>query len=397
MLPHRVEVVVVGAGPTGLTLACALRAEGREVLVLDQAEEGTNTSRAAVLHARTLEVLEELDVTARLLAEGCIVPVFTVRDRSRTLARIDFSGLPSRYPYTLMLPQSRTEAILGRRLTELGGQVHRPWKATSVQPCAIGAAVTATEPDGVTARVEASYVVGADGMHSLVRGSAGIAFTGSQYPASFVLADVVMDWPLPTDEVQLFFAAAGLVVVAPLPGGHHRIVATMDQAPESPGAALVQQLLDQRGPRGARVRNLVWASRFRVQHRVATAYRNGPLLLAGDAAHVHSPAGGQGMNTGIQDAIDLGRTLASVLRGHAQENSLDGYQERRMPIAQRVVILTDRATRLASLRNPVARETRNALIRLGTRLPTVQRRLAHQLAELPPTQAMTVRQTGSDR
>ena len=131
-VPLKVDVVVVGAGPTGLTLACTLRAAGLDILVLDKVAEGANTSRAAVIHARTLEVLEELDVTPRLVAEGCVVPVFTLRDRQRVLARVDFSDLPTPYPYTLMLPQSRTEAILAERLGELNGRVQRPWTVTSV-------------------------------------------------------------------------------------------------------------------------------------------------------------------------------------------------------------------------------------------------------------------------
>lgn len=374
---------MVGAGPTGLTLGCRLQASGVDAVVLDQAAAGANTSRAAVVHARTLEVLDPLMVTRRLLAEGCVVPVFTIRDRERVLARLDFGGLPTAYPYTLMLPQSRIEAILAERLAELGGSLQRPWQVTEVSAQEGPAVLRATDQQGRERTLTADYVVGADGMHSTVRKSVGIAFRGSAYPASFVLADVRMDWPLSAQEVQLFFAPAGLVVVAPLPGGHHRVVATMDDAPESPDATLVQQLLDERGPAGARVRSLAWSSRFRVQHRVAESYRRGPVFLAGDAAHVHSPAGGQGMNTGIQDAIDLGGVLADVLAGRADEAVLDGYESRRRPVALQVVRLTDRATMMATLRGRPARSGRNAALALAGRVPAVRRRLTRQLAELP--------------
>lgn len=381
--PEHVQVAVVGAGPTGLTLGCRLQASGVDAVVLDQAAAGENTSRAAVVHARTLEVLDPLMVTRRLLAEGCVVPVFTIRDRERVLARLDFGGLPTAYPYTLMLPQSRIEAILAERLAELGGSLQRPWQVTEVSAQEGPAVLRATDQQGRERTLTADYVVGADGMHSTVRKSVGIAFRGSAYPASFVLADVRMDWPLSAQEVQLFFAPAGLVVVAPLPGGHHRVVATMDDAPESPDATLVQQLLDERGPAGARVRSLAWSSRFRVQHRVAESYRRGPVFLAGDAAHVHSPAGGQGMNTGIQDAIDLGGVLADVLAGRADEAVLDGYESRRRPVALQVVRLTDRATMMATLRGRPARSGRNAALALAGRVPAVRRRLTRQLAELP--------------
>jgi 2-polyprenyl-6-methoxyphenol hydroxylase-like FAD-dependent oxidoreductase len=386
-LPNKADVVLVGAGPTGLTLAGTLRAANLDVLVLDKVAEGANTSRAAVIHARTLEVLEELDVTPRLVAEGSIVPVFSIRDRQRVLARLDFSGLPTPYPFTLMLPQSHTEKILADRLAELNGHVYRPWTVTSVDHTTTGAVVAAVDPNGAAASVHARYVVGADGLNSVVRGSAGIAFTGDSYDASFVLADVHMDWPLPTNEVQLFFAPAGLVVVAPLPGGRHRIVATLDQAPETPNAALVQGVLDERGPGGAHVCELAWSSRFRVQHRLADQYRSGSLLLAGDAAHVHSPAGGQGMNTGIQDAVDLGHTLIDVLSGQAPDTALDGYQQRRRPVAENVVRLTDRATRLATLRGRVPRNGRNLVMSVASRIPAVQRRIAIQIAELANTRS----------
>jgi 2-polyprenyl-6-methoxyphenol hydroxylase-like FAD-dependent oxidoreductase len=177
--------------------------------------------------------------------------------------------------------------------------------------------VTVTRPDGTTARVHARYVVGCDGMHSVVREEPGIGFTGDRYPQSFVLADIGMDWPFPRDEVHLFFSPAGLVVVAPLPRDLFRVVATLDESPETLTVSDVQALLDARGPVAApaAVHHVEWSSRFRVHHRLADAYRRGPVFLAGDAAHVHSPAGGQGMNTGIQDAIMLAELLADVLGG----------------------------------------------------------------------------------
>ena len=377
----------MGAGPTGLTLAATLRRAGLDVLVFDKVAEGANTSRAAVIHARTLEVLDELDVTRRLVDEGIVVPVFTIRDRDRVLARLEFDDLPTPHPYTLMLSQSRTEAILSQRLDELGGVVHRPWAVTAATATPDGATVTVADPDGAEQTVRARFVVGADGLHSVVRTSAGIGFTGDHYAASFVLADVELTWPLPAREVQLFLSPDGLVVVAPLPGGRHRIVATVDDAPETPGIDLVQRLLDHRGPDGAAVHGLAWSSRFRVQHRVADRYRSGAFFVAGDAAHVHSPAGGQGMNTGIQDAIDLGHTLTEVLTGRQPESFLDGYEARRRPIAQQVVRLTDQATRMATVPGRIPRAGRNLVLSAVTRIPQVRRRLTMQIAELAPVGA----------
>ena len=192
--------------------------------------------------------------------------------------------------------------------------------------------------------------MGADGIHSVVREQAGIGFQGGQYEESFVLADVRLSGDVPVDEVILFWARAGLTVVAPLPDGSHRIVAPVSEAPESPSVEFIQQLLDTRGSGAGRmvVTDIVWGSRFRIHHRVADTYRAGRLLLAGDAAHVHSPAGGQGMNLGIQDAVALADALSAVLAGGA-DSLLDEYSAARRPIAQSVVAMTDRLTRLATL------------------------------------------------
>jgi 2-polyprenyl-6-methoxyphenol hydroxylase-like FAD-dependent oxidoreductase len=383
-LPATTDVVIVGAGPTGLALGCVLAAEGVSFVLVERLAEGANTSRAAVVHARTLEVLEELEVTDRLRAAGHVVPRFTLRDRDHVLVTLRFDGLPTRYPYTLMIPQNITEAILLGRLRGLGRDVYRPYEVNDLRQDADGVSVTVAADDRQPQTVRARYVVGADGMHSTVRESAGIGFTGDTYEQSFVLADVRMSWPLNADEVMLFLSPEGLVVVAPLPGGRHRVVATMDDAPEHPGIADVQRLLDTRGPLtgAARVDEIVWSSRFRVHHRVVDRYRAGRILLAGDAAHVHSPAGGQGMNTGIQDAVALGHVLSAVLAGRVAESQLDQYERTRRPVAKRVVAFTDRMTRMATLRSPRARAVRNAGMRVIGRIPAVRRWLATELAEL---------------
>ena len=253
---------------------------------------------------------------------------------------------------------------------------------TGVRTTRDGASVSLVGPDGQTRDVDARFVIGADGVHSVVRNAAGIGFEGGSYAQSFVLADVRLAWPLPADEVQLFLSPAGLVVVAPLPSGNHRLVAIVDGAAETPAAADIQALLDIRGPGAAQVEEVAWTSRFRVQHRLATSYRKGPMFLAGDAAHVHSPAGGQGMNTGIQDAADLGNLLGQVIAGELPETQLDNYQNRRRPVAQRVVSLTDRMTRMATLQAPGARLARNLLLNLLLRNPALRRRVTMRIAEL---------------
>ena len=277
-----------------------------------------------------------------------------------------------------MVPQNTTEKLLLDRLLELGGTVIRPMTLTSITQDAHG--VTAAFDNGDTVR--ARYAVGADGIHSTVREQAAIGFRGGQYDESFTLADVRLRGEAPVDEVILFWATAGLTVVAPLPGGVHRIVAPATDAPEVPSAQFIQQLLDTRGlgPGRMVVTDLMWGSSFRIHHRVADTYRAGRLLLAGDAAHVHSPAGGQGMNLGIQDAVALADALGAILAGGA-DSVLDEYSAARRPIAQDVVAMTDRLTRLATLPR-AARPLRNIVIGLAGRVPAVRGALARRLSGL---------------
>jgi 2-polyprenyl-6-methoxyphenol hydroxylase-like FAD-dependent oxidoreductase len=373
------DVLIVGAGPTGLTLAASLALRGVRTMIVDRQAEGANTSRAAVIHARTLEMLEPLSVASRLVALGLKASRFTIRDRDRLLVPIEFSSLPTRYPYTLMLSQAVTERVLLERANELGVQVRRPCSLTSLAQDANG--VTAVLDDGSTVR--ASYLVGADGMHSVVRQAAQIGFTGGTYGESFVLADVRLEdnAAVPQREVILFFSPAGMVVLAPLPDGLHRVVATVDDAPESPDAAYVQGLLDQRGPESTRaiVQEVTWGSRFRVHHRIADDYRQGRVVLAGDAAHVHSPAGGQGMNVGIHDAVALSAALQAAIAG--EPGRLDDYASARRPVAQEVVALADRLTRLATVPRMV-RPLRNLVLGMLAKLPAVRRNLAWRLSGL---------------
>lgn len=383
MIPKTTDVVIVGAGPTGLALAIALEQDGIECLLIDKLTAPLNTSRAGVIHAHTLDVLDRIGVGGKLAATGLKVTNFALRDRARELVNLDFDTLPGAHPYLLMTPQDVTEQVLTRHLGGLGGAIYRGATATRAEQDSRGACVSIATGDNETV-VSARYVVAADGMHSAIRTDAGIDFEGAAYPESFVLADVRMDWPFDTREVSLFFSPEGMVVVAPLPNGVYRIVATRNNPPAEPGIADIQELLDTRGPAGAalRVNELLWSSRFRVHHRLAKSYRQGRFFLIGDAAHVHSPAGGQGMNTGIVDAVVLGELLSGVIRGRRPESDLGYYELLRRPAAAQVLALAGVLTKLATVRGSVPRAARNLLLSTVGALPPARKRLMMNLSGL---------------
>ncbi len=271
MFPATTDVLIVGAGPTGLTLAISLVARGRQVAIVDRLAEGQNTSRASVVYSRTLEVLDPYGVARRLVSRGIRAPRFTIRDRDRVLMRVRFDRLPTAFPFTLLVSQAVTEELLLRRPSELGGRVLRPLELA-------GVVQDDREVVGGFAggeRVRARYPLGADGMHSTVREQAGIEFPTGGSGDSYSLADVHLSGGVPRDEVAVYFSPAGQLVSVPLPDGTHKLVASVADAPHEPDVAFLQDKLDTRGPRAERavVRDVVWGSRFRIHHAVADRYR----------------------------------------------------------------------------------------------------------------------------
>lgn len=379
-LPTKVDVLIVGAGPVGLTVAAALRRRGRSVLLIDQQAQGANTSRAAVIHAGTLEALDELGATPALLASGVRARRFSARDHKSVLLTIDFDRIPSRYPFALMCPQDRTEAILLDRLHVFGGDVVRPCALQDLVACDDG--VTATlQCEGQAHRVEAQWVVGCDGVRSTVRDRAHIAIEGGPYPENFVLADVRVTGAFDPHEVVLYLAADGMLLFAPLPDSRVRIVATVTEAPEHPSLKMVQGLLNDRTALDVTISETLWTGRFHIHYRVAATMLKVRVLLCGDAAHEHSPAGGQGMNTGIQDAVSLAGPLDEALAG-GDLAALQAWADQRRRNAKRMVAMTDRMTRAATVTSTPARVLRNAAMRLIGHLPPARNAIATRLAEV---------------
>jgi 2-polyprenyl-6-methoxyphenol hydroxylase-like FAD-dependent oxidoreductase len=359
-------VVIVGAGPTGLTAGVRLAQLGVPYLILDAGTGPTQTSKAALVHASTIELFAELGAADQLVAAGRKVHRIVMVDRATTLARVDLTGIPSRYPFALGVPQSVTEEVLLRRLTSLGGSILRRHRVDELREEGKGYLVSGaheTSNGSTPFAIHARYVVGADGSHSAIRSAIGLDFPGETYAPAFVLADVELgSQPFADDEATISMSALGVTVIGRLPSGRYRIVASVDpdsDVPEAPDRPYIDEILRSRGIGVQLAAPPAWSSRFRVHHRVADRFRVGGVFLAGDAAHIHSPAAGQGMNTGIADAFDLATRLASVIRGKAPESTLDEYEQKRRNVALEVLEFTGRMTKIATVTNPVARWLRN--------------------------------------
>src|SRR5215472_12855237 len=313
-------ILIVGAGPTGLTAALELLRHGVSCRIIDQCPSPSTTSKALGIHSRTLEVFEALKVLDPFLASGRKLHAFNAFAGTQRLAHVSFDELEAPYPFVLSLPQCETERILTRELRARGVEIERSKKLTALTLLSDHADVEVA--DLTTNRVDRSshpWIIGADGAHSAVRKALEIPFDGEALAEDFMLADVAIDWDRPIDETHVFFSPAGILAALPLPGERrYRLVVDLpERLPPEPVLkdttqclALFQAWMDRRAHSGIRISEPTWISHFRIQSRIVPTYRKGRAFLAGDAAHIHSPVGGQGMNTGIQDAFNLGWKLA---------------------------------------------------------------------------------------
>jgi 2-polyprenyl-6-methoxyphenol hydroxylase-like FAD-dependent oxidoreductase len=365
----RVEVLVVGAGPTGLTLAAQLAAHGVRFRLVDRGADRAAESRALAIQPRTLEVLAGLGITEQLVGAGNQAVQLRIHARSRQVAvpMFDLGLEDTAYPYLLFLSQAETERILEHHLTAAGIVVERRVELVDLHQTPDAAVARLRHHDGREEQVSARYVVGCDGAGSTVRDLSGIRFVGGSYPQTFVLVDTEAD-DLEPGAAHVFLASAGMLFFFPLirPASWRLLVMRPPADPTPPhapvGLALVQAIADTYTAGSVRLHNPVWMTNFRLRHRAATSYRAGRVLLAGDAAHIHSPAGAQGMNTGIQDAVNLAWKLAHTLHsGHDDAGLLDTYQTERAPIGRTVLRFTDRAFTIATSTNPILRFARTRL------------------------------------
>jgi 2-polyprenyl-6-methoxyphenol hydroxylase-like FAD-dependent oxidoreductase len=384
------DALVVGAGPVGLMMAGELARHGLSCRVVDQNDTPSTTSKALGVHSRTLEVFEDIGVLDQALARGRQIHANNVYADGKRIVHVELDELDAPYPMILDLPQSDTEAILEQLAGTRGVKVERQTRLTALAQDGDGVRAT-VEHGGAREEIRARWVLGCDGAHSTVRHALDVTFDGAPYDDVWLAADVALDWDLVDDELHAFLSPEGALVAFPLPDPRRvRIIydrpgdsvpapapADRDARPApvpAPSLEDVQAVLTARtGLRGT-VSDPRWLVGFRIHRRIASAYRQGRVFLAGDAAHIHSPVGGQGMNTGIQDAYNLAWKLALVTRGAARPSLLDSYQAERHPIAAATVLGTDLATQLVTLRHPIARWARNRLTEVLSGVEVIQQR-----------------------
>ena len=383
-MAEETPVLIAGAGPSGLALAVTLACRGIKSMLIDRAERGQETSRAIVLHAGSLLALEPIGATPLLLERGLRTTKLVIGTPTRTLLTADFGSLPPPYSFALTIPQNETEAVLRERLSALGGSLEWDCELLDARQDEDGVDAVIRCADGKR-EVRAGYLVGADGYHSKVRETLNAKFHPGTYPVSVMLGDVRMSWPRPDNEDYFYLVDGRFLIVAVLGGGYYRLVADVEDPPAQPSQNDLQNMLDARAPKGfgASISAVRWASRFHIHHGLVDRWRSGRIFLAGDAAHVHSPAGGQGMNISMQDGRLLGDMLADVIEGDKPDASLDEYERVRRPIAADVVRTTDLMTRAILARSAVTRSLRDEAMAIAGSVPFVRQRFARRLAELP--------------
>jgi 2-polyprenyl-6-methoxyphenol hydroxylase-like FAD-dependent oxidoreductase len=383
---HDVPVLIVGAGPTGLTAALELSRLGIGARIVDRAPERSLTSRALGIQARTVELLRVRGVGDELVRLGNPARATTLYSEGKQLAAIELHRMPSEFNYVLLLAQSDTERLLTEQLNRQGVKIERGVELIALAQKRDGVSAVLRSGDGAEELLDASYLIAADGAHSAIRKALGLPFAGRSLTRNYVLGDLQMAGDIPEDQLSIFLARNGFLAVFPIGDGRFRFMATDPDGitgdAGDPTLEDVQRLYDRTARLPAQLYNLNWSSRFRINSRHMTMLRDRRVFFGGDAAHVHSPAGGQGMNAGIQDMINLSWKLALVLDGRARQQLLDTYQSDRLPVIRQLVRMTERATRAFNSTNPLVHEAIIRLAPLVLARSRVQDKAAARLGQL---------------
>jgi 2-polyprenyl-6-methoxyphenol hydroxylase-like FAD-dependent oxidoreductase len=376
------DVLIAGAGPVGLFLANECARRGLRWRLIETRSSQSEHSKALAIFPRTLEIFDMAGIVAPFFETANHVTSVAVMAHERTLAHMRFAPEESPYPFIAMVPQNVTEKLLAEELRRKGGGIE--YETTFVSADQQDDCVSITvDHEGEPIKLRASFAVGCDGAHSTVRQMLKLPLEGGEYDAAFMLADVETNETLPADELQLCPSEFGPVAIFPMSSVRRRIVATIDHPEgDAPSLDLVQKILGQRAPSRIKAHNLHWSSYFRIHHRHVAQLRVGRIFIAGDAAHIHSPFGGQGMNTGLHDVWNLVWKLDLFLHGRGNERLLDSYSAERLPVIKHVIETTDLLTKIMGTPNKFAQALRDTVIPMVSRLTPFQHAFVQRLSEL---------------
>ncbi|MGQ0581447.1 MAG: FAD-dependent monooxygenase [Reyranella sp.] len=386
-MPNNPKVLIAGAGPVGLTLANELARHGIPVRIVDKNAERTDKSKALVLWSRTLELFDDAGYAKEFVAVGMKGHGAQISTGKKIVANVSLDSLDSRFPYALMIPQSETERVLEERLAAAGVKVERTVELASFTDKGASIEAMLKKADDSSETVQADWLVGCDGAHSAVRHGLGLAFEGSTLESHWALADGYIPGLDPKDRMHIFWHRDGILAFFPIVGERWRVIgdlgpATGNERHADPTLAEINALMAHRGSPDLVMKDPFWLAAFRINERKVKDYAKGRVFLAGDAAHIHSPAGGQGMNTGMQDAFNLAWKLALVIEGAAKPSLLDSYSPERSAVGERVLKNAGRLTEAATMHNPVAQGLRNTIVKFATGFPAIQHKIANQLGEM---------------
>ena len=377
-----VDVLIAGAGPVGLFLANECARRGMRYRIVEQRPGQSQHSKALAIFPRTLEIFDMAGLVGPFLEKANRVTSVAVKSHERNLALMQFTPHESPYQFIAMVPQNVTEQLLVEELGRRGGAVE--YETSFVSGTEKGGGVRTTlEHKGQRSEVTTRFVVGCDGPHSAVRHLLDLPFEGAEYRDLFLLADVATNDALPADQLQLCPSEFGPVAIFPMSATRRRVVATINETDgDAPSLSLVQKILHQRGPKEIEARGLYWSSYFHIHHRHVSRLRVGRFFIAGDAAHIHSPFGGQGMNTGLHDVWNLAWKLDLYLQGRGTEALLDSYSSERLPVIKQVIETTHYMTRIMGTPNRVVQALRDAVIPMVSGLAPFQHAFVQRLSEL---------------
>jgi 2-polyprenyl-6-methoxyphenol hydroxylase-like FAD-dependent oxidoreductase len=386
------DVLIVGAGPVGMTMACELVRYGLSVRIVDKNARRTDQSKAIVVWSRTLELLNRMGpgVADQFVQAGIQAQFTNIFAGEQQIAHVDLSTVDTPYKFVLLIQQSETERLLEQHLAGLGVEVERQVELGKFEQNADGVTCNLMHADRDEERMEVSWLIACDGAHSTVRRGLGMSFEGRTRLNDWVLADVHLSGMEGPPAVNIHWHAEGVLALFPLGGTRYRVIADVGESASggiaehgAPTLAEAQRILDVRGSKRLVASDPVWMSSFTINERKVANYRVGRVFLAGDAAHVHSPAGGQGMNTGMHDAFNLAWKLALVSRGIcAAEPLLMSFSAERSAVAQVVLEATGKATTMALMKGKAKQAIRNHFASLVFGFAPVQHTIANVLSEI---------------